>query len=131
MGNRAVVAVEGSSVGIYLHWNGGIESIAAFLRAAKDLGVRDPVRDTSYFYARFAQLVGNYFGGSTSIGIEAMNKIDQDNGDNGVYIVGADFAIVKRLHGKGRSVLKADQAKSDAIYADVMAANKAIFGKNA
>lgn len=131
MGNRAVVAVEGSSVGIYLHWNGGIESIAAFLRAAKDLGVRDPVGDTSYFYARFAQLVGNYFGGSTSIGIEAMNKIDQDNGDNGVYIVGADFAIVKRLHGNGRSVLKANQAKSDLIYADVMAANKAVFGKNA
>lgn len=61
MGNRAVVTVKGSSVGIYLHWNGGIESVTAFLRAAKDLGVRDPVNDPAYFYARFVQLVGNFF----------------------------------------------------------------------
>lgn len=127
MGNRAVVTVKGSSVGVYLHWNGGVESVTAFLRAAKDLGVRDPVNDPSYFYARFAQIVGNFFGGSDSLGIEALSRLDTDNGDNGVFVIGVGFEIVGRQHGKGRAVLKADQARSDAIYADVMVANTFLF----
>ena len=73
MGNRAVVTVEGSATGVYLHWNGGEESVTAFLRAAKDLGVRGPVSDTSYFYARFVQIIGNYFGGTTSVGIDTQS----------------------------------------------------------
>ena len=46
MGNRAVIAFEQNgkqdknSVGIYLHWNGGRDSVEGFLQTAKDYGVR-------------------------------------------------------------------------------------------
>lgn len=131
MGNRAVVRVEGSKVGVYLHWNGGRESIEAFLRAAKDLGVRDPIDDTTYFYARFTQIVGNFFGGTTSVGVGALTELDT-NGDNGVWVIGADFKIVSQGRGKKpkTAVLPPfDQDRSDAIYADVMAKNQPIFSK--
>jgi hypothetical protein len=124
MGNRAVVSVTGSKVGVYLHWNGGLESVTAFLRASKDLGVRDPTGDTSYFYARFVQIAANYFGGTTSVGIDSLTRLDCDNGDNGLYIVGKDFKITSRKHNRDSML---DQERSDAIYAEVMAANKAIF----
>ena len=40
MGNRAVVTNKNQDIGIYLHWNGGPESVCAFLTYAKALGVR-------------------------------------------------------------------------------------------
>jgi hypothetical protein len=127
MGNRAVVTVKGSTMGVYLHWNGGLESITAFLRAAKDLGVREPTGDTSYFYARFVQIASNFFGGTASIGVESLKKLDCDNGDNGLYVVGADFEIVDRKH--TRSLDKLDRKRSDDIYAEVMAINSPIFDR--
>jgi hypothetical protein len=128
MGNRAVVTVKGSTMGVYLHWNGGPESVSAFLRAARDLGVREPTGDTSYFYARFVQIASNYFGGTTSIGVESLKKLDCDNGDNGLYVVGADFKIVDRKHSvMPWSDASIDQERSAEIYAEVMAVNASIF----
>lgn len=132
MGNRAVVTVEGSKVGVYLHWNGGEESVTAFLRAAKELQVRAPGGDTSYFYARFTQIVGNFFGGTTSVGIDALDRLDTDNGDNGTFIVGDNFEIVRRQHvpAHGRAKLTKElQGQSEQIYQAVMEANKALFAK--
>ena len=40
MGNRAVITFSGSrstGVGIYLHWNGGLESVLAFLDAVRSV----------------------------------------------------------------------------------------------
>lgn len=127
MGNRAVVTVDGSKVGVYLHWNGGIESVTAFLKAAKDLGVRSPVEDTSYFYARFAQIVGNFFGGTTSVGIDSLERLDQDNGDNGVFVIDGAFQIVRRIHQAGN--LAVDQKAVDEIYKAVMKYNKEPFSR--
>jgi hypothetical protein len=127
MGNRAVVTVEGSKVGVYLHWNGGEESVTAFLRAAKDLGVRAPIADTSYFYARFAQIIGNYFGGTTSVGIDALANLDTDNGDNGTYVIDGEFKIVQRKHCKYPGQVNA--ATTEGIYAEVMRVNKDIFSR--
>lgn len=124
MGNRAVITVEGSKVGVYLHWNGGIESVTAFLRAAKDLGVRSPCGDASYFYARLVQIIGNYFGGTTSVGIDALDQLDTDNGDNGVYYVNDGFAIMRRVGAPSRIW---SEQQSQAIYDDVMLQNKSIF----
>jgi hypothetical protein len=126
MGNRAVVSVEGSTVGVYLHWNGGAESVTAFLKAAKDLGVRSPTDDTSYFYARFVQIVGNFFGGTTSVGVGAIAELDTNNGDNGHFIIGADFAIIGHKYVPKREAGKT-YAMNDGIYAAVMEANQAIF----
>lgn len=99
MGNRAVITTAPfglDNVGIYVHWNGGPESIAAFLQAAKGLGMRAPGQDASYAMARLTQVIANYFGGSTSIGIGLVRDLDYDNGDNGTYLIGGDWKIVGR-----------------------------------
>jgi hypothetical protein len=96
MGNRAIIALNSQPTGaaIYLHWNGGPESVLAFLEAAKQLGVRSPESDPDYFRARLAQIIGNFFGGTTSIGIGSANRLDDS--DNGKYFVGGDFKIERR-----------------------------------
>lgn len=99
MGNRAVIttreAFENNGVGVYLHWNGGRDSVTAFLTYCKFKGYRSPKCDESYAWARFCQVVSNFFGGSTSIGVNVVNRLDCDNYDNGVYIVD-DWEIVGR-----------------------------------
>jgi hypothetical protein len=101
MGNRAVITVAPyaeTNIGIYLHWNGGRESIEGFLAAAKALGMRSPGGDPTYAMARLVQIIGNFFGGSTSIGIGLCGELDCDNGDNGTYVIGGDWEIMARLY---------------------------------
>lgn len=105
MGNRAVITASKSlteGVGIYLHWNGGIESVQAFLDVAKERGFRDPSGDESYAMARLVGLIHEFFGThtSTSVGIGTLKQLDCDNFDNGVYVIGKDWKIVDRW-GKG------------------------------
>jgi len=60
MGNRAVVRFNdeaANDVGVYLHWNGGPESIAGFLQAM----VQRKWTRMDYAPARFIQVVGEYF----------------------------------------------------------------------
>lgn len=101
MGNRAVIAFKGCPVGIYLHWNGGRDSIQAFLAYAKEIGVRDPIVDPSYALAQVTRIIGNYFEHTLSLGVNTLDKLDCDNGDNGVYVVGKDWKIVGRKHFRG------------------------------
>lgn len=99
MGNRAVITLAPfglDNIGIYVHWNGGPESIAGFLGAAKRMGMRSPEDDPSYAMARLTQIIANYFGGSTSIGIGRVRDLDYDNGDNGTYLIGGDWEILGR-----------------------------------
>jgi len=104
MGNRAVITASKTptSVGIYLHWNGGLESVQAFLDVAKARGFRDPASDESYAMARLTGLIHEFFGvyTSTSVGIGALCNLDTDNFDNGTYVIGDDWRIVER-YGKG------------------------------
>lgn len=90
MGNRAVITTKENfykdGVGIYLHWNGGRDSVEAFLKYCDLKGYRSPSEDC-YGWARLAQVVGNYFGGGTSVGIDTVSHLDCDNWDNGVYII--------------------------------------------
>ena len=109
MGNRAVITTSTEhykGTGIYLHWNGGIESILAFLAAAKERKYRDPESDPHYSLARLTGLLHEFFGvhNDTSIGIGAMENLDCDNYDNGVYIIGRNWEIIGR-YGKGSSPL--------------------------
>jgi len=136
MGNRAVIAfqeenwteVQPDSVGIYLHWNGGPDSVSAFLRAAAHLDNR---RD-DYGVARLCQIIGNWFGGTLSIGIGKCRTLDTDNGDNGTYVV--DFkqygwTIARRIHTTDpRSDWNSNFAeRSNAILAEVLEVNRPIF----
>ena len=109
MGNRAVIGWTGrdnelhsDSVGVYLHWNGGRDSVEAFLAYCKACGFRSPSED-SYGVARFVQVVANFFGssgGGLSIGVDRIDRLDADNGDNGVYVC-KDWKIVDRKYFDG------------------------------
>ena len=78
-------------VGIYLHWNGGYDSVHAFLEYCK----LQEFRCDSYGIARLAQVISNFFGGGLSIGVDQCCRLDCDNYDNGVYLV-RDWNIVDR-----------------------------------
>lgn len=99
MGNRAhVIFAHENEIGpaVYLHWNGGPESIYAFLAELEKRGFNhERGRDVEYATARFVQVVGDFLGGSLSLGVtngptalkpEALNAFDP--GDNGIYVVG-------------------------------------------
>lgn len=94
MGNRAVITTENKDLGVYLHWNGGRDSVEAFLMYCKLKGYRCPENDC-YGWARLCQVIGNFFGGELSVGIDKYDKLDLDNWDNGVYII-KDWNIVGR-----------------------------------
>lgn len=101
MGNRAIVKPINENIGVYLHWNGGVDSVTAFLEYCKLKGYRDfgGERVDGYGIARFVQVVSNFFGGTTSIGIE-MNVDETEecaNGlDNGIYVIDG-WDIKKRI----------------------------------
>ena len=111
MGNRAVAVIISASemlangeinpnqIGVYLHWNGGRDSVEAFLEYCRLRGFRPPNED-SYGWARFCQVVGNFFGGDgLSLGVGRAYELDC-RGDNGVYVQ-FDWKIVGRLNFKG------------------------------
>ena len=63
MGNRAVITASLSNdpqtsndIGIYLHWNGGRDSVEAFLEYCKRRGFRPPDQD-NYGWARLCQVI--------------------------------------------------------------------------
>ena len=107
MGNRAVITNKTESksykdseqIGVYLHWNGGRDSVEAFLKYCDLKGYRSPSND-SYGWARLTQVIANYFGGSTSLGLDQCKKLDCDNYDNGVYLI-KGWEIIGREYHKG------------------------------
>lgn len=92
MGNRAIVKPKDKDIGVYLHWNGGIDSVTAFLEYCKLKGYRDFGGENAdgYGIARFCQVVGNFFGGGLSIGIESGVEETEEYAewtDNGIYVI--------------------------------------------
>ena len=92
MGNRAVISNREAwrDVAIYVHWNGGRPSIEAFLKYAKE----KKLRDDDYGLARLTQIICNFFGGSLSVGVGNIDRLDT-NGDHGVYEI-SNWEIVGR-----------------------------------
>lgn len=102
MGNRGnVIFTSGEAISpnVYLHWNGGPESIYAFLEELDRRGVR---ADADYEAARFVQIVGEFFASDDpdsglSLGItsaplpdidaESLGTVHTDPSDNGFYVV--------------------------------------------
>lgn len=99
MGNRAVITTQDKQLGVYLHWNGGRDSVEAFLLYCKLKGYRAPENDC-YGWARLCQVIGNFFGGKLCLGIDRYDRLDTDNGDNGVYII-KDWEIIGREYYEG------------------------------
>ena len=100
MGNRAVIQFRGTNVGIYLHWNGGRDSVEAFLKYCELQGFRNPSVD-NYGVARCCQVITNFFPGGLSVGVDTLDRLDTDNGDNGTYVVD-NWKIVGRENFKGQ-----------------------------
>lgn len=97
MGNRAVITTSDKKIGVYLHWNGGRDSVEAFLTYCKLQNFRCP-EDDDYGWARMCQVIANYFDGDSHglcIGIDRYKVLDTNNGDNGVYII-KNWQIVER-----------------------------------
>lgn len=118
MGNRAVITtskLRTKGLGIYLHWNGGPESVLGFLAAAKARGFRDPASDESYAMARLCGLIHEFFGidQETSLGINTLDNLDCHNHDNGVYVIGKGWEIVDRW-GQGSGKVKTFEELSEA-----------------
>lgn len=85
MSNNAVVTWDTgeNAIGVYIHWNGSLTSIKAFLAYCELKGYRKPDEDC-YGLARFTQIVANFFGGIHSIGVGLVNTFGSC--DNGIYI---------------------------------------------
>lgn len=96
MGNRAVIT--NGNIDIYVHWNGGIDSVTAFLKYCE----MRKFRTDDYGMARLTQVIANFFGGDLSIGITAHNST-WGYLDNGVYYI-KDWQIVKHTDDEGNLI---------------------------
>lgn len=104
MGNRAVIAFESMpEIGIYVHWNGGPESVMAFLDATRERGA--PTGVPSYAFAALVSTITaflyqpNMFGMEpeiNSVGVGPLSQLDTDNYDNGLYWIGPTLQITRR-----------------------------------
>lgn len=97
MGNRAVITTPSKRIGIYVHWNGGQESIVAFLDFCKSKGYQCPSRG-NYGWASLVTTITNFFGhNGANVGIDNLEHLDQDNGNNGVYVI-ENWTVVDRYY---------------------------------
>lgn len=94
MGNRAVITTPERKIGLYMHWNGGRDTVEPLLRYCELKGYRPPSTDC-YGWARLCQVIGNFFGGTLSVGIDAYERICKAGDDNGVYVIDG-WRIVER-----------------------------------
>jgi hypothetical protein len=100
MGNRATITTapfDRKNACIYVHWNGGRESIEAFCKAAHDLGYRSPGSDPDYALARLAGLICTIFelDSETSIGVGTVDELIGAGDDNGCYVLGERWHVVE------------------------------------
>ena len=114
MGNRAVIHFQGSNVGMYVHWHGGRDTIEPMLEVAKEYGLRGG----DYGLARLAQMFGNFVGGTLSMGIDELERLDCDNNNNGVYIIDSNFNIVDRQHMRGEEKSNYDPEEVKQAFID-------------
>ncbi len=89
MGNRAIITTKERGVGLYLHWNGGRDSIEAFLEYCRLKGYRSPGRER-WSYEDLERVVRNFIGDRTTVKvIEYVSDREAARlaCDNGVYVV--------------------------------------------
>ncbi|CAC9540752.1 hypothetical protein [uncultured Gammaproteobacteria bacterium] len=103
MGNRAVIQMSKdgkynkNNLAIYVHWNGGLDSVKAYLIATKEL--MNGRNDFDYCCARLVQVITTFHIGNISVGLDLSENLDEDNFDNGVYIINMQtLEISQRLY---------------------------------
>lgn len=133
MGNRALVIPAGETFGVYLHWNGGYDSVYPFLEYCKLKEFRDfgGKHADGYGIARFTQVVANFFGGSLSIGIQSMSIGSERWQDNGAYVIDG-WDIVDHISGTDyefNDTIDNDRIKKMMIAIDEKQPEKERLGK--
>ena len=105
MGNRAVIAFESAlsnenEQSIYLHWNGGRDSVEGFLKVAKELRIPG----TEQGLIALAETIGtNFFNNHVesptgmNVYLQEYKVADTNNFDNGTYIIDSEWNITQRL----------------------------------
>ena len=132
MGNRAVITIKDKDFpkedwnSLYLHWNGGRDSVEPFLHVAKLYDIRCQ-EDSSYAIARLSQLIGNTLGGTLSLGVGAYKCLDTNNYDNGTYVI-KHWEIVEREHLPFEDFEEQDEYVFDEFVKEIREANDEIFG---
>ena len=113
MGNRAVVAfvdcsgkdksrylnnslIKDKSPSVYLHWNGGRDSVEGFLTVVKKLYGGSCCLAAKERAVLFYSVVRRAGMGGVSTEVSTFKKVDADNGDNGTYWVDESFQIIDR-----------------------------------
>ena len=98
MGNRAVITTNKklNDIGVYLHWNGGRDSVEAFLAYCDLKGYRKPEND-GYGLAMLINVITNFFGDGLSCDVNTCSHLDCNNYDNGVYVI-KDWRIIGRKY---------------------------------
>ncbi len=107
MGNRAVLVwkdenghYDDNTMGVYLHWNGGRDSIEAFLAYCQMKDLKSPSENVSIGIENFISVVAGFFSSNQSIYVGKLSGLDQDNYDNGVYVCdGWKIVDRKYMHG--------------------------------
>ena len=135
MGNRAVIAFDDERKdkedcpAIYLHWNGSEYSVDAFLKTAKEFGIRG--NDAHYCIARLTQVIGNAIGGTLSLGVGRYGDFGHP-GDNGVYWI-KNWEVVKRDNDYYEDEYKNQNYKTwhEDAYNETLEANKDHFERGA
>lgn len=79
MSNSAYISTEDKPLSIYLHWNGGLDSVIPFLRYVELQGYPS-LEHSGAGYARLCQAIGNYMGGTCNIGLKAKAEAKPDHG---------------------------------------------------
>ena len=78
--------MENNGIGVYLHWNGGRDSVEGFLEYCKMCGYREPDED-NYGWASLVTVISNFFGcDGLGVGVDVVENLDCDS-DNGVYLI--------------------------------------------
>ena len=112
MGNRAVITTRNKDIGLYIHWNGGYDSVRAFLLYCK-IKRFQPLEEGGW--ACLAYVIGNYFKNIEEVEINTLNNLDCDNYDNGLYIT-EKWDIVGREYHTGP---EQDEYKLDRMLLDI------------
>jgi hypothetical protein len=131
MGNRAVIAFGGSSPktpGLYLHWNGGQASVEAFLEVGKKLGCEFTPGNAAAQRNKLAKIIKACFFKGSSVYVDELDKLDCDNGDNGVYEIDGSLRVVKRWGDGSESEPEINPAKTAEIVDGTLAKAKELGG---
>lgn len=116
MGNRAVITAGASdtSPAIYVHWNGGYNSVSAFMEVAKWAGLPDP--RTNEGMDSLANILARRFFKVRKVGdLHVYRKRFGDSrkglGDNGVYFIDQNWNIVDRKYQQVPEYVNSDSTK--------------------